>query len=68
MGDQTEELKARFRAEIEWVRGQLQEGTRPSRIASSLHAKGLGAIKWWSPAGITDADQFDAWAAHVLGR
>jgi hypothetical protein len=87
MGDQTEELKLRFRTEIESVSSQLAKGTRASQIANALHAKGFGAIEllfifrqatgaslgdlkafgqWWSDAGVTDADQFDAWAAHVF--
>src|SRR5689334_4493626 len=88
-GDQTEELRLRFRSEIESVRSQLEKGLRASQIANSLHAKGLGPIEllficreatgasigdlkafgqWWSDAGVTDADQFDAWAVHVFRR
>jgi hypothetical protein len=89
MGDQTEQLKLRFRSEIESVASQLENGTRASQIANALHAQGLGAIEllfifreateaslgdlkafgqWWSDTGVTDADQFDAWAAQVFRR
>jgi hypothetical protein len=45
MGDQTEELKLRFRSEIESVSSQLQKGTRASQIANAMHARGLGTIE-----------------------
>jgi hypothetical protein len=87
--DQSEELRFRFRSEIEWVSRELENGTRPSQIANGLHGRGLGAVQilfvfreatgapirdlkafgqWWSHAGVTDANQFDAWAAQVLRR
>jgi len=45
MSDQTEELEYRFHLEIELVRGELEKGTRASKIANNLHAKGLGTIE-----------------------
>lgn len=45
MENQTEELRLRFAAEIASVISQLNQGTRASQIANSLHARGLGTIE-----------------------
>ena len=39
---------------------------REATGASLADLKAFG--KWWSHAGVTDADQFDAWAAQVFRR
>jgi len=89
MSDDTEELKIRFRSQIESVTRQLEKGIPASQIATSLHGAGIAPIEllfifhqatgvplgdlkafgqWWSDEGVTDADQFDAWGAHVFRR
>jgi hypothetical protein len=71
IGDQTDELRLRFRAEIDWVSAQLQTGTRASQIANALHAQGLGTIELIfvfreaTGASLGDLKAFGQWWGHA---
>jgi hypothetical protein len=59
-----------FWPEIERVRAQLRSGVRPSEIANSLHAEGLGAIQLLvifreaTGAALSDLKAFGQWWSH----